>query len=512
MEKQITILHANDLHGSLNFTVNQDLIMQGGISLLSGYVKKVRRRGPVFFGICGDILQEDIWGSDYKGKNTVELINALRPDAISLGNHELDYGLAHLMVFRDCLSAPVLCANFQTNVIDHTLFTPSLVQELGGVHMLLIGLIPKAFFDGILTDGFSRSMLVYRDSYEAIREEIQAHRKEHIDLVVLMSHYGIEGDRELAENLPPDLHVDLILGGHTHIKMDEAEVVNGIPIAQSNYGTTHIGRFDLVVDTEKGGLKSWQWQLVPLTEEICRPDEDMDEVADKVVFERKGGREDLTVCRLDRTYTHKSRLYETDLGNLIADAFAEIYKPDFVWIQSGSLRREELGPEVTERDFNELYPFDDQFLLVELTGSEIKNSFQYLFSLKPDGSVMGGTFQYSRGFFLHVDARDCWEKGAKVVDLRIGGKKVESRRRYRVGMTQNCMDKLFRYFGFSPDPKRLRVVSLSTYHDLVTFFLLKEDVICAPERGRFRIDNFPGMPKDDKAEENAETKSPAAAE
>ena len=40
----------------------------------------------------------------------------------------------------------------------------------------------------------------------------------------------------------------------------------------------------------------------------------------------------------------------------------------------------------------------------ELTGSEIKHSFQYLFSLKPDGSVMGGTFQYSRGFFLHVDA------------------------------------------------------------------------------------------------------------
>ena len=108
MEKQITILHANDLHGRLNFTVNQDLVMQGGISLLSGYVRKTRRQGPTFFGICGDILQEDIWGSDYKGKNTVELINALRPDAISLGNHELDYGLAHLMVFRDCLTSPVL--------------------------------------------------------------------------------------------------------------------------------------------------------------------------------------------------------------------------------------------------------------------------------------------------------------------------------------------------------------------------------------------------------------------
>ncbi len=507
MEKQITILHANDLHGSLNFTVNQDLTMQGGISLLSGYVKKARRCGPVFFGICGDILQEDIWGSDFKGKNTVELINSLRPDAISLGNHELDYGIAHLMIFRDCLTAPVICANLQTNVIDHMLFTPSMVQELGGVRMLLIGLIPKGFFDEVVSDGFTRDMLAYRDSYEAIREEIRAHRKEHIDLVVLMSHYGLEGDRELAENMPPDLHVDLILGGHTHIKMDEAEVVNGIPIAQSNYGTTHIGRFDLTVDTRKGRLKSWQWQLVPLTEDVCRPDKNMDEVADKVVFQRKTGREDLVICRLDKTYTHESRLQETDLGNLIADTFADIYKTDCVLIQSGSLRRKELGPVVTERDFSELYPFDDQFVVLELSGREILESFRYLFSLKPDGSIMGGTFQYSKGFFLHVDASDCWEHGAKVTELRIGGKNVENERIYRVGMTQNCLTKLYRYFGLVPDPERQRVVSLSTYHDLTTALLLREDVLCAPERGRFRMDNFPGRPEDAAAEETAETEA-----
>ena len=55
MKKKLTILHANDLHGQLNFTVGKDLVVQGGISLMSGYVKKVRSEEPTFFGICGDV-------------------------------------------------------------------------------------------------------------------------------------------------------------------------------------------------------------------------------------------------------------------------------------------------------------------------------------------------------------------------------------------------------------------------------------------------------------------------
>ena len=492
MEKEITILHANDLHGSLNFTVNRDLVQQGGISLLSGYVKKVRRKGPAFFGICGDILQEDVWGSDYKGENTVKLINSIRPDAISLGNHELDYGLAHLMIFRDCLSAPVICANLQTRGITHKLFTPSLVKEIGGVRILLIGLIPKVFFDGIVTDVFCRNMLDYQESYDAIRDEIRAHESQRIDLVVLMSHYGLDGDRELAGNLPPDLHVDLILGGHDHIQMDEAEVVNGIPIAQSAYGTTHVGRFDLTVDMNGGGIKAWRWQLVALTEDICRPDEKLDEVADKVVFERKSGSDGLVICRFDKIYTHKSRLLETDLGNMVADAFADIYGADLVLLQSGSLRMKACGPAVTERDFNKFYPFDDRFLIAELTGRQLREGFDYLFSLKSDGSIMGGTFQFSRGFFLHVDAKDCWEKGARVLELRIGGKPLEDERVYRVGVTRNCAEKFYRYFGFVLPQEQLRVVSLSTCGDLSTY-LLRRGNLRAPKRGRFQIDNFPGM-------------------
>ena len=492
MKKEITLLHANDIHGQLNFTVNKDLEVQGGISLLSGYVKKVRQEREVFFGICGDILQEDISGSDYKGTNTVELINYIKPDAISLGNHELDYGLAHLLIFKECLNSNVLCANMIVSSMNQMLFTPSMVHEINGVRMLLIGVIPKAFFNRIMSDEFCRNMLEYKETYDAVRDEIEKHKNEHIDIVVLMSHYGIEGDRTLAEEMPSDIHVDLILGGHTHIDMDEAEVINGIPIAQSSYGTTHIGRFDLTVDIDNGGIDKWKWERIALTEGVCDFDYGVDDLADKVVFNKKPNKDNSIICEFEKTYEHKSRLYESDLGNIIADAFSDIFPVDFVILQSGSLRRSECGPLVSEKDFKELYPFDDRYIVVEMKGKEIKDAFDYLFSLKPDGSVMNGTFQYSRGFKLVVDGSECWTKGCKVESLTFNDREFSDDGIYRVGMTKNCAAGFFRYFSLVIEPERQKLVSLSSYNELASYFLAHKGKIKAPEKGRFFLNYFEG--------------------
>ena len=69
--KKLTVLHANDFHGQISFKIEKDYTLVGGVSLLSGYIKKVRREeDAVFCAICGDILQDNIQNACSKGINT----------------------------------------------------------------------------------------------------------------------------------------------------------------------------------------------------------------------------------------------------------------------------------------------------------------------------------------------------------------------------------------------------------------------------------------------------------
>jgi 5'-nucleotidase len=99
LTKKFTILHSNDMHGDFLAEVKAgsgQLI--GGLALLSGYVNKVRREEKnVLYVIAGDMLQGSLIDSEYQGISTMEIMNYLAPDVVSLGNHEFDYGLPQLL-------------------------------------------------------------------------------------------------------------------------------------------------------------------------------------------------------------------------------------------------------------------------------------------------------------------------------------------------------------------------------------------------------------------------------
>lgn len=484
--KKLTILHANDFHGQIGFKIEKDYTISGGISLLSSYIKRVRLEDPaVFCAICGDILQDNIQNACSKGINTVKLLNLIMSDALSLGNHEMEYGLAHLLIFKECIRTPVLCANLFVQPLDKPLFESSRVYDINGVKILAIGVVPEHFMSGIMVDEFCNTMLRYKDSYESIRAEIRRHQNEQIDLTVVMSHYGIEGDRLLAQNMPEDLSVDVILGGHSHIKMEAEELVNGILLVQSNYGMTHIGRLDLEIDAQKGGIAGYKWELVEINDSVADFDHEADSYVDHVLFDRTARKDDCFICEFEDCYKHDSRLAETELGDLVADAFLEIYKPDFVIVQSGSIRLKSCGPEVKLETLKKLYPYDDSFVTVRLTGREIRNAFEYLFFLKPDGSVMNGTFQYSRGFLLVADLEKYKERGCRMEYIGLNGEEIDDNRSYTVGMTENCLHKFKRYFGFSIPAEQTNLIAISTFSDLVRWMITQNEKIAVHDKGRF---------------------------
>ena len=99
--KKLTILHSNDLHGDfMAKEVDNELL--GGVSMLSGYVQRVRKEEEnVLYAISGDMFRGSVIDSEFKGISTIEIMNLLAPDVVTLGNHEVDYGIAHLLfIFR----------------------------------------------------------------------------------------------------------------------------------------------------------------------------------------------------------------------------------------------------------------------------------------------------------------------------------------------------------------------------------------------------------------------------
>ena len=106
--KKITILHSNDLHGDfLAEQVDEKLV--GGVSMLSGYIEKVRAEEPnTIYAIAGDMFRGSVIDSEYKGLSTIEIMNALAPDIVTIGNHEVDYGIAHLLFIEKCARFPII--------------------------------------------------------------------------------------------------------------------------------------------------------------------------------------------------------------------------------------------------------------------------------------------------------------------------------------------------------------------------------------------------------------------
>ncbi len=401
--KKLTLLHSNDMHGDF-MEENVDEKLVGGVSLLSGYVNKVRQEEPnVIYAIAGDMFRGSIIDSEFKGISTIQIMNMLGPDIVTLGNHEVDYGLAHLLFLEKCAEFPIVNANLHIKTNHARLFQPCKVIEIDGMKILFIGILTEVALMQCKTDTLIGTFVTLEDAAEEVGKICNTYNAVDIDFTVLLTHIGFEEDKKLAELLDPAWGVDVIIGGHSHTFLTEPAEVNGIPIVQAGTGTDQIGRFDILIDTDKNCIDSYSWKPVPIDAEHCPRDPGIEEVirSYKTRTDEKYGR---IITKFVRRLTHPSRYRETELGDLFSDLLKDALGLDIFLLGSGSIRTEQLGPIVTKGDLTECFPYDDSVHMVYMTGAQLKHA---LLRMLRDESFKEGAhtefYQISKGLEIEYD-------------------------------------------------------------------------------------------------------------
>ncbi len=386
------------MHGDF-FSEESGEKTMGGASRLSGYVSKVRSEEKnVIYAIAGDMFRGNIIDSEYKGISTIEIMNMISPDVVTIGNHETDYGLAHLLFLEKCAKFPIINANLFIKTNNSRLFKPYHIAYVDGMKILFIGIVTEQVLANTKNEGLVGTFVDISEAAQEIGRICNTYNAIDIDYTVLLTHIGREEDKKLAEMLDPAWGVDVIIGGHSHTFIDEPAIVNNILIVQAWTGTDQIGRFDLVIDTDTNATHEWKWQCIPI-DENCPRDEKLEQLIEsyKGTTDLKYGR---VITRFKRELTHHDRYQETELGDLFADILQKSLGLDLMLLGSGSIRGEKLWPIVTLQDLMEIFPYDDSIYLVKVTWNQLKRMLLYMLRDEAFEGEHTEFYQFSEG--LHV--------------------------------------------------------------------------------------------------------------
>lgn len=436
-KRRLTILHSNDMHGDfIGEVCGAEGSMIGGLSLLSGYINQVRQEEEnVLYVIAGDMLQGSIIDAEYKGVSTMSIMNYLAPDVVTLGNHEFDYGLPHLLFLEKVANFPIVNANLYIRQHNKRLMRPYHIIHVDGCDILVIGIITEKVIDDIRRDRDIGSFVSLEEASAEVGKITNAYKHDDIDLTILLTHIGFESDCELARLLDPEWGVDLIIGGHTHTVLERPAEVNGVLIAQAGDGTNQVGRFDIVLDTDTNSIVEYDWALVPIVEGLAKPDQALrayiDAYSDVVDAKYQS-----IVGKFSTKLTHPRREEETPLGNLIADALADWGEVDVMLLGSGSVRLPALGPVVTLGDFMSCFPYTDTLTCYTVTGAMLWRMFHHWMRAE-NRTGEGECYQVNAG------VRAAYGEGARELEsLWVDHQPVQLDRLYTVGLqgyhASNC--------------------------------------------------------------------------
>ena len=447
----LTILHTNDMHGHYLPEPAEWLDGRpalGGMVALDGEVDRLRadRSGAVLLLDGGDILTgtplTDLQVRGAAGGAMLELMEAIGYDAWALGNHEFDKGLANLQKLASAAEIPVLSSNVR--LADGASMAlpgqePSRIFEVNGIRVGVIGATTEGLGHLMRPADFAQLKLL--DVVEAVKAEAAALEAD-TDLLVVLSHIGLEADRELAERVP---ELDLIVGGHSHTRMPQAEQVNGIWIVQAGSYTRLLGVVSLKVEGD--GIASFGYELrelQPIPEGQPAPEGSADVAAlvggyraqidgiyNEVISE--------SPAVMGRSYNHESAV-----GRWITDVLRQTTGADLALYNGGGLRADLPAGPIRVLDIYQCFPFGNRITTFTLSGKEVRGIIE--------GNAAAEAFE-KRGFLSISGARYTWRlvNGApEVTAAWVGGKPLDVEARYTVASNSYITEQWEKHLGAEP--------------------------------------------------------------
>ena len=416
-QTRLRILHVNDFHGYAEAHAPTGMKEKiGGAAYLAARIDVLRKEnnGNVLLLSSGDMIQGHPWANFNEGRAVIELMNAMKFDAMVLGNHEFDFGGKILEQRIREANFPVLAANVE-GVAG---VKPYVIREVGGVRVGLLGIIteqtPK------LTHPKNVEGIMFLPTDMTVRKYLPELRKK-TDIIILLTHIGYGEDRLLAGK---SKGVTAIIGGHSHTKVTGPQVIDGTIILHAWEHGKSVGILDIEIDNGKitslrgtlEDIKSTGPYRADVASIVSIHEDRMDKAMNRVIGK--------TEVELDGRHV---RTRETNLGNFIADAMRKDANAEVAFINGGAIRAGISAGSITIRDIYTVLPFAGYTVVMELLGEEIRAALEHALAADVEGS--GGFLQVAGMKIVYNSGAAA---GSRVKGITVNGAPLDKARKYTV--------------------------------------------------------------------------------
>ncbi len=438
---ELNILHINDFHSRIESINKFDSTCSaeeegknecfGGAARLLTAINQTRdalKAGGknVLLLNAGDNFQGSLFYTTYKGTVDAEMLNAMKFDAMTVGNHEFDDSEDGLAGFLDKVQFPVVTANVVATAASKIgdRVKPSIVLEVGGQKIGIVGAVANDTAE-LATPGPN---ITIAEDVAKISEQVQKLKQDGVDKIIALTHVGYPRDLEFIAKIPD---VDVVVGGHSHTLLSNTDqkaegpyptLVDNpggykVPVVQAGQYSKYLGDLKVVFD-DNGVVKESKGDPI-LVDSSFKPDEatlkridelkaPIEALKAKVVGTSEGPIEgDRKICRVK----------ECSMGNLVADATLARVKDQGVTIafaNSGGLRSSIDGGDVSMGEVLTVLPFQNTVATFQLKGEDIRAALENGVSQIDDGA---GRFMQVSGMKYSFDRSK--PAGSRVVSVEV---------------------------------------------------------------------------------------------